>query len=208
MSLMFFCFNTPHVYAEPVCPSGYYVASCDGKKIGTNWLKGFYIDEDTHERSPNYYDYAMENNMDNLRYFFDARPENPISYTDHDGIYHMVSADDTGFKTYRDKLLYKYCKSEKISCEKCPNGGKTDASTISESTNPHETIWNLKVISDCYVSKYTDSTGTYEYIDNLTNLTTKTCFYNTEKEGDAFVTDNDLFNSVQHNQEEQSQTND
>lgn len=208
MSLMFFCFNTPHVYAEQVCPQGKYVVSCDGKEIGTNWLKGF-IDDDTHERSPNYYDYAMENNMDNLRYFFDARPEKTISYTDHAGNHHDVSTDNTEFKTYRDKLLGKFCPNkDSISCEKCPNGGKTDASTISESTNPHATIWNLKVISDCYVSKYTDSTGTYEYIDNPTNLTTKTCFYNTEKKGDAFVTDDDLFNSVQHNQEEQSQTND
>lgn len=206
MSLMFFCFNTPHVYAEQVCSSGYYVASCSGYEIGTNWLKGFYIDKNTLERSPNYYDYAMEKNMDNLRYFFDAQPMKPISYTDHDGNTHEVSADDTqgetGFKTYRDILLGRFCSNkESISCEKCPNGGKTDASTM----NPHATIWKLKVISDCYVSKYTDSTGSYEYINNTANPETQTCFYNTEKEGDAFVTDDD---SVQHNQEEQSQTND
>lgn len=213
MSLMFFCFNINQTYAIEVCPQGQYVVSCSGKQIGTNWLKGFYIDETTHERSPNYYDYAMEKNMDNLRYFFDANQRNPISYKDHDGNPHEVSADDTqgetGFKTYRDILLGRLCPNkESISCEKCPNGGKTDASTISESMDTHATIWNLKVISDCYVSKYTDSTGSYEYINNTTNPETQTCFYNTEKEGYAFVTDDELFNSVQHNQEEQSQTND
>lgn len=202
MSLMFFCFNTNQTYAEQVCSKGYYVISCSGKTIGTYLLKGFYYQGSGNQtmQSPNYYDYSMTSNMENLRAFFSGT--GTFQYWKRDGTtISTAQADDTenvtGYKTYRDKFFATYCpNANSILCAKCPNGGKTDFSSISMTADGSTTVWHLNFISDCYVSQYTDSTGSYEYIADTTNLQTLTCYYDTEsndRHGYQFISDDILF---------------
>lgn len=193
MSLMFFCFNTTVTYAEEVCPSGYYVEKCSDKIIGTNWLKGFkYEENNVTQSSPNYYDYSMANNMENLRKFFKGKKD--IIHTTRNG--ERVTVHTTDYKPYRNMLLGRECPDKSsTTCAPCPNGGKTEASIITRNIDDNSTSWDLKVISDCYVSKYVDSTGSYEYIEsgNSYPTTTASCYYDTESPGDYFIPDDELF---------------
>ena len=207
-SLMFVCFNISQTYAEKACDKGYYVESCSGYQIGTNWLKGFYQDAENHsDRSPNFYDYSMVHNMDNLRAFF-AGTET-LDYTTHNNQHKYAtptggSITDPSYKQYRDFLLQTYCPNKNAAtCKKCPNGGKTEASYISANE------WNIQIIADCYISKYTDSTGSYEYIENTSTPVPVPvrCFYTTEILGDFFIPDSELFADPQMQEEEQIQVN-
>ena len=201
VSLMFFCFNTTYA-GDTVCGSGYYVASCSNEEIGTNLLKGFkYTENDVAFNSPNYYDYSNQSNMDNLRNFFKGR--GTLTYQDYRYNEHTVTASE--YTEYRRKFLQKYCPNKNsILCLKCPNGGKTGVSTIDTSVSDPDSKWTLQVISDCYVSKFTDSTGSYEYIANTSQSGDKVhCYYDIDKPGTQFIPNSELNPQTGQNVEEQ-----
>jgi len=213
MSLMFFCFNTNTTYAEDVCGRNYYVAACKNPftntnvQIGTNLLKGFYYTEnDLQQQSPNYYDYSGQRNMQNLHAFFSCDNNIPFIYYDHaTNERHTVSPINC--TKYRNLFLETYCPNKSsIVCAKCPNGGKTSASSISASADRINTVWDLKSIADCYVSKFADSTGSYEYITDINYIDRKEeCRYAPDVPGDQIVPNTEL--NHQHEAPQQDDTN-
>lgn len=202
MSLMFFCFNTNTTYAEEVCGRNYYVVACKNPftninvQIGTNLLKGFYYTEDGLQRqSPNYYDYYRQRNMQNLHAFFLCNNKSPFIYYDLDTNERHTVPPITCTK-YRDLFLETYCPNKSsIVCAKCPNGGKTTASSISSSVDGNTTLWDLKSIADCYISKFTDSTGSYEYLTdiNYPEESKQECRYAPDVPGDQIVPNSELY---------------
>ena len=51
-----------------ICKKNYYISKCGSSIIGTNLLKGFSCEN--CEDAVNYYDYSEQNNIENLRKFF------------------------------------------------------------------------------------------------------------------------------------------
>lgn len=213
MSLMFFCFNTNTTYAEEVCGRNYYVAACKDPvtnanvRIGTNLLKGFYYtgDNDQQEINPNYYDYFGGRNMQNLHIFFSTGTgsNDIIIYYTHDNERRTVPT--SVHKNSRKNFFKTYCPNKSsIVCAKCPNGGKTSASSISASADGTDTIWDLKSIADCYVSKFADSTGSYEYITDINYMDRKEeCRYAPDVPGDQIIPNNLLYGPEQEQGHEQ-----
>lgn len=213
MSLMFFCFNTNTTYAEEVCGRNYYVAACKNPftntnvQIGTYLLKGFYYTENGQQvQSPNYYDYYGQRNMQNLHAFFSCDSNSPFIYYDLD-TNERYTVGLTLCEKYRNLFFETYCPNKNsIVCAKCPNGGKTTASVISSSVDGTNIIWNLKSIADCYISKFTDSTGSYEYLAdiNYPEESKQECRYAPDVPGDQIVPNNQLYNQQGASQQDDS----
>ena len=174
-----------------ICPENYYVATCGSVTIGTNLLKGILC---AGCDVTNYYDYAEENNMENLRAFFDTDTCNNTStveyifYTDYNGT--ESSATSLSYCDQARLFLDTICTpntnsintpdSSFFTCLPCPNDGNVGESVMGR----EEDGWKWSVfhtIADCYKDTFEDSTGTYVYGD------TEQCHYATEIKGDTLV---------------------
>lgn len=182
---------------QTLCEAGYYVEKCGDYIIGTNLLKGYSIDE-THN-SPDYYDYANENNLVNLRRFFAGtqpfRYRTKMTQT-------VVEVQPEEYIPHRDGLLASICNpaETEITCQKCPEDADVDASIVGldEDNVPVEESWVFHTISDCYIKEFSDSTGTFEYIDPESPNIAQNCYYNIEVGGSTVVTPTNVINEVIH----------
>ena len=188
-----------------ICSAGYYVSSCGTKTIGTNWLKG--IPDNTE--TPDYFSYnsAAYDNLTNLRKFFAGKEE--ISYMDIQGTpttippTNIVNGEDRGYLESRNEIFKDFCTTCQqnpdsttsctliTSCKKCPNNAQVPQSTIG--FNVQDKKFNLKTftyiytIADCYMTEFSDNTGTYVYVPNSaaqSSDSAKTCYFSDNIEGD------------------------
>lgn len=172
---------------EPIqlCPRGYYVAKCGDYTIGTNLLKGYMIGTD---QSPDYYDYANQRNLDNLRKFFAG--EEAFRYrtkTTHTVIEVSPTGSD-GYLQHRDALLSTICNTTDITCTKCPEGGTVDASVMYLDTDNNSPVdWEFHSKSDCYMKEFSDSTGVFEYVASESATQSQNCYYSIETTGSTLV---------------------
>ncbi|MBO7644778.1 MAG: hypothetical protein J6S57_00545 [Alphaproteobacteria bacterium] len=180
-----------------ICKKNYYIAKCGSSTIGTNLLKGFsceYCDD-----AVNYYDYSEQNNIENLRKFFNSCPAESVgpqylSYENYDGQSSLTSNDV--FCNQRTAFLQNICmppsdiSSEFFTCLPCPDNGVTDtASTMKLVYEENRFVWEtFHTFVDCYKNDFEDSTGKYVYVNN-TNYQPEKCYYTSEIRGDSLVSE-------------------
>lgn len=182
---------------QTLCAAGYYVEKCGDYVIGTNLLKGYQID-DTHN-SPDYYDYANENNLVNLRKFFAGvqpfRYRTKMTQT-------VVEIEPEEYVPFRNGLLASICNpaETEIICQKCPEDADVDESVVGLDADnvPVEDSWIFHTISDCYINEFSDSTGTFEYVDPETPDVAQNCYYNIEISGSTLVRPTAVINELIH----------
>ncbi len=158
-----------------ICPKNKYLASCGNYAIGTNWLKPTRINDITTE---NYYSSDTNDNMKNLRIFFDNDENASIEFTN--------STDTFAYAKYsadRNKLLSAFCDGENITrkCADCPNGGTTTEASTKTTDDTNGTTWHVNSIANCYKQEFSDATGTYIY--EITDNNAENCYYSTEIAG-------------------------
>ena len=176
-----------------ICPSGYYLSSCNQIIIGTNWLKGVKGSSQT----PDYYSYDPSDsdslNVTNLRKFFTGLE--PINYTNVNGAKKTVLP--SVYTQYRNLILTAVCaeneKLANIECKKCPNDAKVLESSVELDGYSGEIIknsWQVHTFTDCYMDEFSDHTGTYIYIPasaSTNNYSAKKCYYSNTIEGSELV---------------------
>lgn len=189
---------------KKICNAGEYLASCNKKVIGTNWLKGLKTPE-------NYFSYGDSNdtlNMTNLRKFFSGtetitymQSTNCVgeNYTNCEYTPKQVGKDT--YVPTRNEILTKFCTdgdgklfSDKsfYVCSKCPSNATIAASTVMEDTYATGKIfadtWNIHTIADCYMNEFSDTSGTFIYVPE-TNFAGQTvgmpCYYSTHTYGSS-----------------------
>ena len=156
-----------------ICKQGKYLASCGNYAIGTNWLKPTRINDIT---TGNYYSGNTNDDMKNLRIFFDNDDNASIEFTN--------STDTFPYATYsadRNKLLSAFCDGENIKCADCPNGGTTTEASTKTTDDTNGTNWHVNSIANCYMQEFSDATGTYIYENTDNNA--ENCYYSKETSG-------------------------
>ena len=183
-----------------LCAANHYVAKCGTVTIGTNILKGYSNDNIS---VPNYYDYSGKRNLDNLRTFFAG--QKPFKYKQRIGS--LQTVEPATYVPHRNNLLNAICnpinQSESFfTCSACPNGGKVAESTVilSSSGNSSDYSWNFHTFADCYTESFTDSSGTFKYIDDDSGAD-KQCYYANEIKGDALASDSLTENIILYDEE-------
>lgn len=173
---------------EPIqlCPQGYYVAKCDDYTIGTNLLKGYMIGT---VQSPDYYDYANQRNLANLRKFFAGeeafRYQTKLTHT----VIEVTPTGPNGYLQHRNGLLSAICNTTNITCTKCPENGTVDASVMYLDTDSNSPVdWEFHSKSDCYMKEFSDSTGVFEYVASESATQSQNCYYSVETMGSTLVT--------------------
>lgn len=187
--------STVSIETKILCKEGYYLSHCGGIKVGTNWLKGIQGNTTT----PDYYSYGLPDsdttNIANLRKFFAGLE--PINYTKKDRQTETVSPSE--YKPNRNEILTTFCTKNdellNIECAKCPNNAKIPRSIVGKDNTSGKIIkssWQVHTISDCYMDKFSDHTGTYIYVATAAaNSATagKKCYYSNDVEGDELISE-------------------
>lgn len=188
---------------QRICNSGQYLYSCNGKVIGTNWLKGI-----STANTPDYFSYGdnyKNLNMTNLRKFFNGI--DTITYMESTNCgenytnceYTPKDIQKSTYVKYRNEILTKFCTdgdgklfSDKslYVCNKCDNNATISASTVRNDTYATGKIfgetWNIHTIADCYMSEFSDTSGTFIYVpeSNFEQQNTgMPCYYSTYTSG-------------------------
>lgn len=173
-----------------LCEANQYISKCGDVTIGTNFLKGY---DDASPRW-NYYDYAEQNNVINLRKIFAGTEA--ITFRGGTGASDVQTLYPATYIPNRNDFLRRICNplssSTRPKCTACPNGGKTAKSTVEvELVNGQYDIsdntWSFHTFADCYKDKFEDATGSFKYIDNNSN--DQSCYYKVEIKGDALASD-------------------
>lgn len=194
-----------------LCPlPNQYVVSCSGYKVGFEWLKGGkisgkdatsnevktleipeYLKKDSLAKTPN------EDKIEALRYFFAQAGKNPQlkecqpsstvkgSICKEDGDRTKVN----GGTTVAFDLLSILCSDPSdVVCATCDGGFVDDSLYQYDETGIVANTWKFYTIADCYITDFTDQTGTYNYIETTSNPPIKHKFYyNTKKATEALV---------------------
>lgn len=184
---------------QTLCSKGSYIAKCGDYSVGTNWLKGYsktgtktYTDGTTTkeitftQKTPNYFDYsdnANEVNLMNLKKFFDGISD--ISYTQG-----SISTEEriqktefpgtangrVGYVPVRDEILSTFCNPNDVTikCAKCPGNGTVEESTFNTTLSKWE---HFNTIASCYMTEYTDFTGTFIYVQDTSDQEKVNCYF-------------------------------
>lgn len=175
-----------------LCSEGYYLSRCEGKIVGTNWLKGI------RGTTLDYYSYGSSDsdttNISNLRKFFTGLEK--ISYIPKDSN-QATTANPSDYVRHRNSILNTFCTNNgelaDIECKKCPNNAKVPASSVKTNISDNkvnESSWRVYTIADCYMEEFSDHTGTYIYAQNTIdtgNNFAKKCYFSTDVKGSELV---------------------
>lgn len=185
---------------KTICPQGYYLARCGAAvSLGTNWLKGMSIrSSGIPVTTADYYSYNTSASdmihITNLRKFFAATE--PFTYnakeTTQGGT--VKTAQPNVYKKDKDLMLSYICTDDTgvligAECEKCPGEASVAASTVNQDTSTDTpklvwTSWNVHTIADCYMTEFSDDTGTYIYLpENIETEDPAPCYYSTNVAG-------------------------
>lgn len=178
-----------------LCPlPNQYVVSCSGYKVGFEWLKGGKIsgkDATSNEvktlEIPEYLKKdslattSNEYKIEALRYFFaqaggktDLAEGLPINTVEP--------------KKVSDLLSLLCSNPSDVVCATCDGGFVDDSLYQYDETGIVANTWKFYTIADCYITDFTDQTGTYNYIETTSNPPIKHKFYyNTKKATEALV---------------------
>lgn len=183
--------------SQRVCAVGYYLYSCGGVQLGTNWLKGMKKSyEDSTVTTPDYYSYGAEYSdaihMENLRKFFAG--QEPIIYT-LKSTHQSNQVLPATYTPYLNQILSNFCTDDNgklsVRCEICPNNATISKSTVRTDYDSGKILWdswNVHTIADCYMKEFEDDTGTYVYVSNAVSEQTsdkaETCNYSPNTSGE------------------------
>lgn len=179
-----------------LCPKGQYVYSCGKYIIGYNWLTSVTL-TDLKGVKHTIDNYNVGNNtlekMNQMRGFFGNQM---INYergcvTDSDsGTYSCEQKGNKDASEDRDLILGLACNpfisGEDVKCAVCPDGGTVEKSSVQiDNYNPSSLLlirnsWNFHTIADCYVSEFEDNSGSFIYVPEASDLSTKQgtqCYY-------------------------------
>ena len=177
---------------QTLCPKGSYLASCNNKVLGTEWLKGLRSTTATSQtgQTSDYYSYGNDQNAtntNNLRKFFAGKV---FSYYNKNG--ELLTTLESEVKENRNIILTEFCGGgNSIECEKCPGDASVEASTIQKTTNGENSYenWRVHTIVDCYMKEFSDNTGTYKYVSNTQDQDevppAVPCYYSINTPGDS-----------------------
>lgn len=180
---------------QNICSKGYYLSSCNQIVVGSNWLKGI-----KGKTMPDYYSYGSSSSdpihMTNLRKFFAGHE--PISVKKGNQSEEKILPSD--YVSSRNTILTTFCTDgnnslANIKCQKCPNDADITESSVEINNYDNSIIedsWQIHTIADCYMSEFSDHTGTYIYSPSATagsNNTAKRCYYSDNVQGDELVSD-------------------
>lgn len=163
-----------------------YVVSCNGYKVGFEWLKGATISGANIKGStintltiPNYtagtkFDDSTttttKDRIDALKYFFaqaggktDLAEGLPINTVEP--------------KKVSDLLSLLCSNPSDVVCATCDGGFVDDSLYQYDETGIVADTWKFYTIADCYITDFTDQTGTYNYIETTSNPPIKHKFY-------------------------------
>jgi hypothetical protein len=114
----------------------------------------------------------------------------------------VVEVQPEEYVPYRNGLLASICNpaETEITCQKCPEDADVDESVVGldENDTPVEDSWIFHTISDCYMNEFSDSTGTFEFVDpeSETPNVAQNCYYNIEVSGSTLVTPTTVINEI------------
>lgn len=153
-----------------------YVVSCNGYKVGFEWLKGGTIDGATIKDKaintltvPNYTNsnfnlFSSKQKIDVLKYFFAQAGENPESVQLPEN-YSMDNAAEVAFN-----LLSLLCSDPSdVVCATCDGGFVEDSLYKYDEYGIVANTWKFYTIADCYKFDFANQTGTFNYIDLTSN---------------------------------------
>jgi hypothetical protein len=174
-----------------ICPAGYYVSKCGNFSVGYNWLKSIRIDNTTRTN-----DYTVSSDpvtrFDQMRRFFHGQYTTGWAST-NGTVNKEEPAKQISTQSDRDTILGAVCNPNNVkkdssfsyTCTPCPEAGTVGPSyvyaeyTASSLLIPNS--WTFHSIADCYISQFTDTTGSFIYLpSNLGSNTTqdgKYCYY-------------------------------
>ncbi len=198
-----------------ICPAGEYVYSCGSYKVGYNWLRSITLTApNSTERTINNYDIGDDTyaKMTQLHAFFN-RAET-IKYkdiSDPDKI-QTISSSDNIVMADKEFILGLVCNplnNTKITCVACPDGGTVEETNVKVGKDAayEETdlllirnSWNFHTIADCYVTEFTDASGSFVYASptvSTNNEKGEACYYvNTNSNDKKLLTGDILYGFV------------
>lgn len=195
---------------KTLCPAGQYVYKCGNYKIGFNWLKSMpmsntYTEENCSTEggvwnsdsstcdisTKNYYISNDQSELlDQMRAFFggtESSIERCKTWSDN-----SCTERELTDKYLKDRyyILMTVCNpfdsNTAVTCAYCPNSANIEKSTVKIKINTLTNVssaenWNFHTIADCYIKEFSDSTGTYIYVNDSgswdTNPDPEICYY-------------------------------
>ena len=173
-----------------ICPEGQYVYKCGNYRVGFNWLKSAtFPTQDNNNNNNNNNSVSIDtvttNNyyingttlelFEQMRKFFNQASNDTIEDIN------SLQVQATEYRQDRELILNSLChpSTSSISCASCPNSATVEATTVELDGNNQtiERSWNFHTIADCYMEEFTDSTGTYNYVQPSTNNDSAKCYY-------------------------------
>ena len=168
---------------KQICPENQYLYSCSGYRLGVNWLKSVTLLDPNDTNNPvTTHDYYINGNVSELlnqmRNFFHG---GPVKYKNGSNWVYATSAQcQQDRETILNSLCNQFLNTTQPTCRACPNNAKVKPSTVEIDEINGGVVsgsWYVYTLADCYMNEFTDSTGTFIYVNDITDTASHDCYY-------------------------------